>query len=112
MPLRRYVDRHPVVSLILFWVIVPLAIFAIAVTGQVQNRHQLNRTKRLAVEGALAHSAICSLHADYAEKVTRGVTFLAQHPAGVPGITAATIAASIRLNKQTRDALAPYCEGR
>lgn len=48
MPLRRYVDKYPVFSLILFWVIVPLAILAIAVTGQVQNRNRTNEAKRLA----------------------------------------------------------------
>lgn len=105
MPLRRYVDRHPLVSLLLFWLVVPLAIFAVAVTSQVQNRHQLNRTKRLATQGAQALTAICALRADRIKSVQRSEMFLLTHPNGIPGLGAASIRASIYQQQQTIKAL-------
>src|SRR5262249_41713018 len=45
---HRIVYGHPIASLLLFWVLVPGAILAVAIIGQVQNQQSINRTQRLA----------------------------------------------------------------
>lgn len=59
-----------------------------------------------AVQGKQAHDAICTLKADYRERIRAGLAFLHKHPDGIPGVDAAVIRDSIDNQQKTLAALA------
>lgn len=64
------------------------------------DRHALQR------EEARTSTALCTLRADLKQRVKSSEKFLADHPHGIPGITAGTIRASLNGQQRTVKALA------
>lgn len=56
---------------------------------------------------AKTHTALCTLQADLAQRVQSSNDFLATHPHGIPGVSAASIRASITGQERTIKALEP-----
>lgn len=53
------------------------------------------------------NGSLCTLRGDLERRVVDGEQFLASHPAGIPGISAATLRQSIDGQRRTVDALSP-----
>lgn len=70
------------------------------------NRDAIRRVRQLERLGAQAHVALCTFKADLRERVRDGRRFLADHPDGFAGITAATIRQSLTNQQKTVDSLA------
>ena len=83
---------------LLYLVLIPAAILAIAVGGLV-------RTSTLAGQGREAHRAICALRSDLEHRVEATERFLATHPDGFAGVDRATIRNSLGNQLRTIDAL-------
>ncbi len=78
-----------------------------AVTAGLFLHGQANRIGRLARDGAEAHAGLCALKADLVRRIGASEMFLHDHPNGIPGISAVTIAASIANQQATLKALKP-----
>lgn len=66
---------------------------------------QFDQTHSEAARGQQAHAALCVFKADLKRRVVTGFAFLKEHPAGIPGIPAATLRASITNEQRTFDTL-------
>lgn len=62
-------------------------------------------TQAQTATGRQAHAALCVLDGDLQGRISNGRAFLHAHPAGIPGIPASTLAASLANQQSTLDAL-------
>lgn len=65
-----------------------------------------NRSEDIARVATSTNHALCVLRTDLERRVSDSITFLADHPNGIPGISAETIQQSITNQQRTIDALA------
>lgn len=69
------------------------------------NEDRIADNRKLALEGQEAHDALCTFRTDLQRRITLGRQFLATHPEGIPGISAADLARSIAGQESTLKAL-------
>lgn len=59
------------------------------------------------LQQARTHNALCTLQADLVQRVQNETDFITKHPYGIPGVSTASIRASINGQERTIQALAP-----
>lgn len=66
-----------------------------------------SKTRALLREATRTTSALCALRGDLQTRINTSERFLADHPQGIPGISAASIRSSINGQRHTIAALSP-----
>jgi hypothetical protein len=95
--LHRQLKRLMVATVILYLALVALGV--VAWRDSAHKRHDLQ------VVATQTNTALCTLRHDLADRVRASEDFLINHPAGIPGVPAATIRTNLNGQRRTVAAL-------